>query len=53
MFEKYAGRALNEISYYTPDGAARLNRSFVRLIPPYHYFEDFNMSNEQSEHLRK
>lgn len=53
QFEKYAARGINEISYYTPDGAARLNRSFVRLIPPYSYFDDFNINNEQPEYLRK
>lgn len=53
MFEKYAGRALNEISYYTPDGAAKLNRSFVRLIPPATLWDDFNISGEQPETLRK
>jgi hypothetical protein len=53
MFEKYAGRALNEISYYTPDGAARLNRSFVRLISPPTYFQDFGIGGEQDELLRK
>jgi len=53
QFEKFAARAMNEISYYSPDGAARLNRSFVRLIPPFHFQEDFFINSEQPERLYK
>lgn len=52
-FEKYAARGMNEVSYYTPDGAARLNRSFVRLIPNYSQYLDFDTFGEQPEYLRK
>lgn len=53
QFEKYAARGVNEVSYYTPDGAAKLNRSLIRLIPPHHYYEDFGVGAEQSERLIK
>lgn len=53
QFEIYAARALNEISYYSPEGAAKLNRSFVRLIPNYSAYSDFFINNESDEYLRK
>lgn len=53
QFEKYANRGMNEVSYYSPEGAAKLNRSLIRLIPPYNYYEDFGVNNEQPEILRK
>jgi len=51
--ELYMGRGMGEVSYYTPEGAAKLNRSFVRLIPPYNYYEDFFTNSEQPERLNK
>lgn len=53
QFEFYAARAMSEISYYSPEGAAKLNRSLIRLIPPSTYYEDFNIGGEQPEILRK
>lgn len=53
QYEKMASRGMNEVSYYSPEGAAKLNRSFVRLIPPVTYYDDFNISGEQPEILRK
>jgi len=40
-FEQYATRGMNEVSYYSPDSAAKLNRTIVRLIPPMYYGETF------------
>lgn len=41
QFEKYANRGMNEVSYYSPDGAAKLNRTVVRLMPPRHFHSDY------------
>lgn len=41
QYEKYAARAMNEVSYYTPDGAARAHKSLIRLIPPENYGTSF------------
>lgn len=41
MFEKYAARGMGEVSFYSPDEAAKVNRSLVRLIPPTRMEEDF------------
>ncbi len=53
QFDIFAARGMGEVSYYSLDGAARLNRSFVRLIPPFHFQEDFFVNSEQSERLSK
>lgn len=53
QFEKYAGRAANEISYPSLDGAAKLNRAIVRLIPPFHFADDFFINSESPEQIRK
>lgn len=53
QFEFYAARALSEVSFYTPEKAAKLNRSLIRLIPPFNYYEDFGIGNEASERLNK
>lgn len=53
QFNIYAARGMGEVSYYSLDGAARLNRSFVRLIPPFHFQEDFFVNSEQAERLSK
>lgn len=51
--ELYMGRGMGEVSFYTPEGAAKLNRSFVRLIPPYEFYENFFVNSEQPERLNK
>lgn len=53
QYEIYAGRGMGEVQYYTPEGAAKLNRSLIRLIPPYHFYEDFFTNSEQPERLYK
>lgn len=52
-FEKYAARAMAEISYPSPDSAERVYNSTTRLIPPHHFYEDFFVGSEQSERLNK
>jgi hypothetical protein len=52
-FEKFGGRAIGEISYPSLDTVARVNRSFIRLIPPYHMYSDFFIGSEQGEILNK
>lgn len=52
-FKYYAALGMGEVSYYNPEGAARLNRSHVRLIPNYAAYSNFFSSNEQDEILRK
>lgn len=51
--ELYMNRGMSEVSFPTPEGAARLNRSLIRLIPPYNSYEDFFVNNEQPERLFK
>lgn len=53
QFEKYAARGISEVSFYSPEGAAKLNRSLIRLIPPYDWYENFGVNGEQPEFLRK
>lgn len=53
QFEKFASRGMGEVSFYTPEGAARLNRSLIRLIPPFNFYEDFFTNSEQPERLFK
>lgn len=53
QWERYAGRAIASVSFYTPEGAAKLNRAIVRLIPPYAYYENFGVGSEQPERLSK
>lgn len=52
-FEKYSARAIGEITYPSLDAMARLNRSFVRLIPPMHFADDFFVNSEQIQQIRK
>jgi len=52
-YEKYAARAINEISYPSLDDMARIARSTVRLVPPYHFYEDFFQYSEQTQTIRK
>lgn len=51
-FELYAARAIGEITYPSLDEAARINRSFVRLVPPTHFYEDFFTGSEQTQSIR-
>lgn len=51
--ELYMGRGMGEVSFYTPEGAAKLNRSLIRLIPPHNLYEDFFVNSETSENLYK
>lgn len=53
QYEKYAARGMGEVSFYTPEGAAKLNRSLIRLIPPYNLYEDFFVNSESPERLAK
>jgi len=53
QWEKYAARAMNEVSYYSLDGAAKFYRSIVRLIPPDQFADDFFVNSEQPETLSK
>lgn len=52
-FEKYGARAISELNYPSLDAAARLNRATVRLIQPYHFYEDFFAGSEQTQQIRK
>lgn len=52
-WETYAARAMAEISYPSLDTAARVNRSIIRLIPPYHFYEDFFVNSEQTQRMYK
>jgi hypothetical protein len=53
QFEKFGARAINEITYPSLDDMARINRATVRLIPPYHFYEDFFQGSEQTQTIRK
>lgn len=53
QFEIYAARGISEVSYPSPENIARINRSTVRLIQPYNFYEDFFIGSEQPERLRK
>lgn len=52
-FEKYGARAINEITYPSLDDMAMINRSTTRLIPPYHFYEDFFQNAEQTQQINK
>ena len=41
QYEILAPRAMNEISFYSPDGARRLHNTMVRLMPPTGYSEAY------------
>lgn len=53
MFEKFAARAIGDITYPTPDRMERMRQSSVRLIPPQHYWEDFFINSEQPKYTQK
>lgn len=40
-YEKYGARAINEITYPSLDDTARMNRTWVRLMPPTNFYSDF------------
>lgn len=42
MYEKYAARAIEQISYPSPDQMAKMVDNWVRLIPAANYFENFS-----------
>lgn len=52
-FEKYAARAVSEVSYPSPDSMNRVMRSTVRLIPVDSMYSDFFIGSEAPEVLRK
>lgn len=52
-FEKFAARAIGELTYPSLDEYARINRSFVRLVPPYHFADDFFINSEQTQQIVK
>jgi hypothetical protein len=41
LYERSAARALSDITYPTPDKAARTNRTLIRLIPPDRFLQDY------------
>lgn len=47
QYEKYAGRALGEIKMPDQDRMGKLRNSITRIIPPYHFYEDFFQGSEQ------
>lgn len=52
-FEEYAGLALGKIKLPDIDRAARLRDAFsLRLVPPYHFYEDFSVGGEQVQPIR-
>jgi hypothetical protein len=40
-FELHARRAINQISYSTPDQKEQMMKTLVRLVPPQNYWENF------------
>jgi len=52
-WEKYANRAVNEVSYPSISSMHRLAKSSVRLIPPINFYEDFFIGSEFGERLNK
>lgn len=52
-FEKFAARAIGEITYPSLDEYARINRSFVRLVPPHHFHTDFFINSEKDQEIVK
>lgn len=54
QFEKFGARALAEIKMPNEDRIAKVHRAFSsRLIPPYHYYEDFSIGIEQTQDIVK
>lgn len=53
QFEKFAARAVNEVSFASLDTRARTWNSTVRLIPPHSYANDFFIGSESGERILK
>jgi hypothetical protein len=53
QLEKHAGRAISYLNYPSLDATARLNRSFIRLVPPNYFYDDFFVGSEQIQQIRK
>jgi hypothetical protein len=52
-YEEYASLALGKIKLPDMDRMARLRDSFsLRLVPPYHFYEDFSVGGEQVQPIR-
>lgn len=52
-FEKFAARAIGEITYPSLDEYARIEASFIRLVPPRHFTNDFFINSEQTQSIVK
>jgi hypothetical protein len=52
-WERFARRAINEITYPSVDRMERYYRAWARLIPPEHFYEDFRINSEQIQEIRK
>lgn len=50
LFEKYAGRAMGEIRYPSPDRMESMHRTLTRLIPPPTYYQDFGLSTHDEHY---
>ena len=49
-YEEYCSLALGKIKLPDMDRMARLRDAFsLRLVPPYHFYEDFSVNGEQSQ----
>lgn len=46
-YKEYAGRALGEIKMPDQDRMGKLRNSVTRIIPPFHFYEDFFQGAEQ------
>jgi len=54
QYDDYAGLALGKIKLPDMDRAARLRDAFsLRLIPPYHFYDDFSVGGEQMQSIRQ
>lgn len=52
-FEKYAGRALGKLKMPSADGMQKLYNSFVRLIPPARFHDDFFIGSDDVQQIFK
>ncbi len=52
-FEFYGARAITEIKYPSVDRMEKLRQSFIRLVPPTHFYSDFFTNSEQLQEIRK
>jgi hypothetical protein len=51
-YDHYSGQALGKIKMPDQDRMARLHYSFVRLIPPTHFYDDFFIGSSQQQDIR-